>query len=196
MVKICGIGINDYDGKVTYVKNGKKKIKKSYQVWNSMIKRCYSEKLQKRQPTYKGCKVSKEWLSYCNFKKWYDKNYPRELAKNIKFELDKDLLIFGNLLYSEKTCIFLPKIINSFMTNNQKNNTSGCVGVSVKKNRKYFEANISEFGKSNTKYLGTFKTLEDASNAYKKSRDCMSFLARNYMANLGIYSCEVIDKIK
>ena len=79
---IFGIGVNDYDGHVRI--NGK--IIKSYDVWHSMIERCYSKKSHKKRPTYIGCKVHKEWLYFSNFKKWFDENYIEG------YELDKDIL--------------------------------------------------------------------------------------------------------
>ena len=38
------------------------KIVKEYDLWQSMLERCFGEKLQTRRPTYKGCNVSDNFL--------------------------------------------------------------------------------------------------------------------------------------
>lgn len=196
MKKVHGIGINDYEGTVSYVKNGKRKKIKSYATWNSMVERCYSNKFQEKQPTYKGCEVSKEWLLYSNFKKWFDNNFPFELSEEIRFEIDKDLMIKGNKIYSEKTCLFLPKKINSFLANKQNNNASGYVGVDFVKREGKFRTKIRDFNTGKQKSLGYFIDPFEASEVYAVARKYNSMLARKYMQDLGIYSYEVVNKIK
>ena len=112
MVKklLYNVGINDYIGKVNI--NGK--IEKFYKVWQSMLSRCYDPKYHNRNPAYIGCKVCKEWYSLTAFKKWFDKNYIED------YELDKDILIEGNKLYSPDTCCFVPKEINRLFENKPK----------------------------------------------------------------------------
>ena len=96
--KICGIGINDYSGRVI-IDN---KAILSYQTWKDMIIRCYGNK----KNGYKDCKVCDEWLKFSNFKRWFDENYIEG------YVLDKDIINFGNKEYSPKNCIFVPKDIN------------------------------------------------------------------------------------
>lgn len=77
--------------------------------WFSMFTRCYSEQYQEKEPSYKGCCVSEDFHNFQNFAQWYDRNiyeciYP--------LELDKDLLVEGNKIYSPSTCCFIPKEIN------------------------------------------------------------------------------------
>ena len=82
--------------------------KRAYDVWHSMIARCYS----KSHPSYpmyggKGVHVSGEWKCFANFlldlstlpffKMWLEN--PGE------YHLDKDY--FGSLVYSKSTCMFL-----------------------------------------------------------------------------------------
>ena len=74
---VCGVGVNDL-GYRTQVreevtKNGGKRILKTvftckyYAVWDSMLKRCYSEKYLERYPSYIGTSVCSEWLSASAF---------------------------------------------------------------------------------------------------------------------------------
>jgi len=65
-----------------------------YRKWISMLTRCYSKNYQLRHPTYKGCSVSDEWLLFSAFKSWMKKqDWDGK-------QLDKDLLISGNKIYS------------------------------------------------------------------------------------------------
>ena len=196
MKKVFGIGINDYNGKVSYFEFGNQKFIKSYSTWRNMLQRCYSNKYHEITPTYKGCSVDEKWLSYSNFKKWFDNNYPFELSEQINFSIDKDLLTDGNKIYSEYNCIFVPVRINSFLSNKYSKNKSGCIGVTFVESRKKFSAQINLFENKKVKNLGYFEHLEEANIAYVVARRYNSLLARNYMIDLGIYSEEIINKIK
>jgi hypothetical protein len=92
------IGDGEYKARI------KGKNTKAYSVWASMFTRCYDEKTQIRQPTYKGCTVSKEWHNFQNFAKWFMENYPND---GKQYQLDKDSIIKGNKVYSPVTCCFL-----------------------------------------------------------------------------------------
>jgi len=188
---VFGIGINDYEGSV----NIDGKFIKSYKVWQSMLNRCYNEKFQERCPTYIGCSVADEWKYFSNFKKWFDTNYRGDLDNlGIRVELDKDLLIEGNKIYSSDNCVFLPNSVNSFLTNKQKNNTSGYIGVYWNKQKNKWEAHIRD-GYGKLKYLGCFINLKDASLAYQHGRALRAMEIQEQMRDWG-YSESVINKIK
>ena len=63
---VFGVGVND-GSRPTKI-DGKKV--KEYGLWQSMLERCFSEKLQTRYPTYKGCSVSTNFLNYSFFYDW------------------------------------------------------------------------------------------------------------------------------
>lgn len=138
------------------------KILKSYNCWHNMLMRCYSEVYQKDKPTYKKCKVCDEWLCYANFKEWYDNNI---YTINEELNLDKDILIDNNYIYSPETCIFVPKYINSLFKGCSKNNNLP-TGIDFKNNRYCVRMKI----KGKLKHLGVYDTLEEASEVYKKSK--------------------------
>ena len=95
---VCGVG---FVGKGEYLVRFNDKLTKAYQVWSDMIKRCYSEKRQKRQPTYIGCTVCDEWHNYQVFADWYYKNLPEGIER---YEVDKDIINPGNKTYSPEMC--------------------------------------------------------------------------------------------
>ena len=83
-------------------------ITKEYTLWCGMLKRCYSDTYQKKYPTYIGCEVSDKFKSYEYFYEWCHK----QIGFGVKcWQLDKDLLVKGNKVYSENICVFIPKEI-------------------------------------------------------------------------------------
>ena len=143
----------------------------SYKCWNHMLERCYSAKCQKKHPTYIDCRVCDEWLYYPNFKKWYDNNYYE--VENRTSQLDKDILVKRNKVYSPNTCIFVPSFINTLFTKCQKSRGAFPVGVYYHKASKKYMARLRVFedGKSTTKYLGCFGTVNEAFEVYKQAKE-------------------------
>lgn len=94
-----GLGVNDMGSEYPYML-GK---------WSGMIYRVYSPNAHKKAPTYIGCSVSERWLRRSGFKDWFLDNYIEG------WQLDKDLLVPGNKIYSEETCCFVPAYINSLL---------------------------------------------------------------------------------
>lgn len=82
----------------------------SYICWKGMIARCYSNLYQSNNKTYIGCFVHEDWHNFSNFKSWYDDNYPKD---GCKYQIDKDIKIDGNKLYSPGTCMFVTAQKNS-----------------------------------------------------------------------------------
>ena len=143
----------------------------SYICWFSMLNRCYSAKYQKRQPTYIGCRVCADWLYYPNFKKWYDENYYE--IDNKTSQLDKDILIKGNKVYSPDTCVFVPNFINMLFVKSQKIRGELPIGVTYHKVNKKYVAQLSVIrnGKKTTKNLGCYNTPNEAFEAYKRAKE-------------------------
>lgn len=69
-----------------------------YKVWQGMIARCYDPVTQSANPTYKGCKVCKEWHNLQHFARWF-------FAQDYKGkQLDKDIKVKGNKIYGPDYC--------------------------------------------------------------------------------------------
>lgn len=149
-------------GKYKSGKNGK--ITSQYATWNSMLMRCYSEKVHQRQPAYRGCSVAEEWHNYQNFAKWYDENY-YEVDGEIMC-LDKDILVKGNKVYSPRTCIFVPQRINRLFV--KTNAIRGEFPTGVRPS----STNSNKFkSECDGKYLGSYDTPEEAFISYKVQKE-------------------------
>ena len=166
---VCGVGINDktrpakVDGKIV----------KEYDLWKSMLNRCFSEKLQARCPTYKECSVSDNFRNYTFFYNWCHKQigFGKVDEKGRSWQLDKDLLFVGNKTYSETTCVFVPHEINLFFVDSGKARGEYPVGVSFNKQAGKFEAYCAVNGKR--QHLGLFNTPEEAFASYKPFKEAL-----------------------
>jgi hypothetical protein len=157
---IYGCGINDATYVTSPVINGKKHSCPYYRVWNSMLRRCYSLNYQQTRPTYKGCSVCVDWLLFSNFKLWM-------LQQDWKGkQLDKDLLVRGNKIYSPETCIFVSVEVNSLLNTQEASRGLYKQGVCCDKAKGKFLASCNVAGIR--KYLGYFNTEEEASKAYRR----------------------------
>ena len=140
---------------------------KEYELWNSMLQRCYSDKYQKKRPTYEGCEASENFKYYEYFYEWCHS----QIGFGVEgWHLDKDLLVKGNKVYSESTCVFLPKEINSVLTKCTASRGKYLIGVYWSKTHKAFKAQVSK-SKGKKEHLGLFKTELEAFNAYKKAKE-------------------------
>lgn len=110
---LYGVGVNDYDG---FVRTNDV-VAKSYSIWREMIRRCYGVfKENSCNAIYreKDCKVCDDWLYFSNFKRWFDQNHIDG------YQLDKDILVKGNNVYSPNTCCFVPQELNKLLTKHNR----------------------------------------------------------------------------
>lgn len=135
-------------------------------LWGSMMERCYSKKLHERFPTYIGCEVSDYFKNFSNFYEWCQD----QIGFNCDdYELDKDLLIRGNKLYSEDTCVFIPKFLNSLLLTNKRVRGKHLLGVHYDKHNGAYKASISFKGVH--KALGYYDNEYDAHIAYRVAKE-------------------------
>ena len=164
---VRGKGFNDK----TRPANVDGKNVKEYDLWQDMLKRCFSEKYQTHQPTYKGCNVSDNFLNYRYFYDWCQEQigFGKVDEKGRYWQLDKDLLFVGNKTYSETTCVFVPQEINSFFTDSGNARGEYPVGVYFHKASGKFQARCAVNGKR--QHLGYFNTPEEAFAVYKPFKE-------------------------
>lgn len=176
--KIYGVG---YIGEGKYSSKEEGKRSKVYDIWHSILARCYDKKTVSKFPTYNNCTVCDEWLDYQNFAQWYNDNYYQ--IENEKMCVDKDILFKGNKTYSPETCCIVPNSINILLTKVDKSRGEYPVGVSFHKATNKYIAKYKTEGKS--KYIGLFETPEDAFTAYKKAKEFeIKRLADKYKNNI------------
>ena len=84
------------------------------------------------------------------------------------WELDKDILIKGNKVYSPETCCFVPQEINCLFTNCKSVRGKYPIGVTKTVNGKY-KARINKNGDRID--LGLFDTPEEAFQVYKIAKE-------------------------
>lgn len=144
-----------------------------YKRWKEMIGRCYCESVV-LYSSYggRGVTVCDEWLNYQNFAKWWDENYLGE-----EFDLDKDIIHKNSKQYSPENCCFLPREINLALTTRRSQRGDLPMGVRIKDGT--IIAQINYMGRK--KHLGTFKTVDEAFNSYKKAKEqCLKEYADKY----------------
>ena len=146
---VYGIGVlgTKYPSKVNGV------ITKEYSLWMNMLRRCYSDKYQKKYPTYEDCEVSDNFKSFEYFYEWCNKQVGFD---NKDWQLDKDLLIKGNKVYSENTCVFIPVEINLLLTKRDASRGEHLIGVCWSNTHKAFVARVSR-NKGKQEHLGFLK---------------------------------------
>jgi len=161
---IYGVGVND-------LLLANKSI--SYRRWFGILQRCYSPTTEQSRRNYKGCNVCKEWLTFSNFKKWFDENYVEG------WQIDKDIIESGNRVYSPDKCCFVPNIINIFFIRPKREKR----GVFKEGNK--FIVLYSKFG-SNIR-SEKFNTEDEASDLYCNERNKYAKeLAEKYKDTLDI----------
>ena len=160
---VYGVGVSGNKYPITV--NGVKT--KEYVLWRDMLKRCYSDICKKKYPTYESCEVSDKFKSYEYFYEWCNKQIG---FSNQSWQLDKDLLIKGNKVYSEDSCVFIPQEVNTLLTKSTALRGNHLIGVCWHNASKSFVAQISK-NKGKQEYLGLFNTEIEAFNAYKQAKE-------------------------
>ncbi len=157
----CGVGFIDVEGASIG-----RKMTSWYATWNAMITRCYNENLRYKHPSYKDCTVSENFKYLSNFKEWYHKQIGSD---QVGWHLDKDILVKGNNVYSEDTCVFVPSEINCAVTNNKSVRGQFPQGVIYNCTKTRYRARIQRSNKWES--LGTYDTPEEAFYAYKPVKE-------------------------
>ena len=129
-----------------------------HKTWKNMLYRVYVQGL-KPTSCYYGCSVADEWFTFSKFKAWM------ETQDWEGKQLDKDLMVWGNKVYSPETCIFVSQDLN----NNLKYTTMPRKyprGISKRCQR--YAASISISNKM--EWLGTFDSVQQAYEVVQNRR--------------------------
>lgn len=138
------------EGKYKASENGKKT--KAYEVWRNMLKRCYDPYYINKNLTYIDCYVCNEWLNFQIFAEWWENNVYN--CNNERMELDKDILIKRNKIYSPETCMIVPHRINILFVKSNARRGEYPIGVSPNKRDNCLRVDCNTLEKR--EYLGRF----------------------------------------
>lgn len=164
---VLGVGY-DSGGKwkpTELVSKGKHRVTPEYRAWTNMLRRCYDEKSASDNPTYAGCSVAEEWHDFQVFAEWLTS----QEFYGIGYQLDKDILVRGNRVYSPETCSLIPKAINMLFADCRAARGELPIGVHLFKKTGQYMAQVRMYGKS--VYLGIHDSVESAHRAYVKAKE-------------------------
>jgi hypothetical protein len=171
---VYGIGYND----LTIKGN-----EEAYSKWKDMLGRCYSLIYQSKQPTYIGCSVCDEWLTFSKFKEWFSAN------NRLGMQLDKDILIRGNKIYGPEYCRFVPRQINTLLLDRGAKRGVYKLGVSWDKGAQKFRAQINR-GKG-SEFIGYYNTELEAFNAYKIEKELWIKNRADWYYSIGLIGLDI-----
>lgn len=147
------------------IKDENDKPTRQYKTWVAMLQRTSSQKYKIDHPSYADATVCEEWLNFQNFAKWFDENYYE--VGNERMELDKDILVKNNKVYSPQTCVFVPKRINLLFLNRGAHRGSLPIGVKrCTRNKAKYEVQARN-GTGKRIYKGIYNSPEEAFQAFK-----------------------------
>lgn len=135
-----------------------------YSIWSGLIHRCSNTKIK----GYEDVSVCHEWLNFSIFYDWAI-NYKDEIIKG--YDLDKDIIKKGNLLYSPTTCCFVPPRVNRLFVQSCKSVRRGeyPIGVHFHKVTGKFAAQCQIDGKRT--WLGAYDSIQEAFAVFKIHRE-------------------------
>lgn len=175
---VHGIG---FLGEGPYKVSVARKITPEYSVWEKMLSRCY---IYKECTTYYNiCEIDPMWFNFQEFARFYVE-HPFRIEG---WDLDKDILVKGNKLYSPETCCFVPNEINkAVQLSKPRKDAENKLPVGVrfddslkKSTRKYMWRCVVPDGTTNI--VGRCTTPEEAFHHYKIAKEArLRFLANKW----------------
>lgn len=142
-----------------------------YSKWQGIKRRVCAEEYRQKNPSYREASCSEEWLYFSNFKGWME-NQPWE-----GMELDKDIIVPSNKLYSEDTCCFVPKQLNIVFRDYSMKRIKANLPMGVtlypsattRKSKVKYKVQVSTIDKVQ-KYLGLYETKEEAHSVWQEAK--------------------------
>lgn len=137
----------------------------AYDKWHGMFQRCYSPRFQKKNPTCIGCVVDEKWHDFQDFADWFN---GREY-NDIGYQLDKDILVPNNKVYSPDACCLVPSELNSLFVSRAAGRGVLPQGVYLHKVSGKYKAQLNVSSKR--LHLGYFDCPNEAYQAYKTAKE-------------------------
>ena len=155
-----------------YLPDGTRKKTREGSLFSNMNSRC-GLRYKATNLTYEKCSVSDNFRDFQFFARWCNEQigFNKMDSNGCYWELDKDILIKGNKIYSENTCVFVPKVINSFFVKADK--IRGNLPIGVRAHSKYtnkFQSSVTNPFTRKVQYCGIYQSIEEAFEAYSKQK--------------------------
>lgn len=126
-----------------------------YSKWFNMMQRCYDENTHKLKPYYATCTAEIEWHNFSNYREWHKEN----AMDDRKVDLDKDVLVQGNTVYSSETCTLIPHFTNTIFEGRGTD-----TNITLNHDTGKYDVIMSVLGKKEE--VGAFETEEEARQGY------------------------------
>lgn len=117
---------------------------------------------QQHYSTYRGCYMGPDFLNFNTFCDWLRSRKAYNLSG---YQVDKDILVHGNKIYTSEMCTLVPSQLNVFFAINIKES----LGVHFHSRIKKYGSCISIDGKQT--HLGYFCNPKDAQQAYITAKE-------------------------
>lgn len=155
------------------------RIQKEY---DSIHARCDPANTSNRQRRYEGCFVHEDFSTVVKYARWRDEQKFADSVDYLgrKYNVDKDILVYGNKCYGPETCVFVPQQINGFFSFVQSQNNN-YIGVLRDKTSGKYYVNMSKWPGGKVRFTG-FLTEEAAFDKYCLEKESHSkFLAGHFL---------------
>lgn len=162
-----------------------------YSKWCNMMQRCYDANTHKLKPYYADCTVDIEWHNFSNYRAWHKENQMGDQ----RLDLDKDVLIQGNMEYGAETCTLIPHFTNTIFEERGAD-----TNITLNADSGKYDVVMSILGKKNE--VGSFDTEEEARAgfiAYKQdyirkvAEDCKGKLPNKTYEAMKNWTVELAD---
>lgn len=146
-------------------------VTKEYDMWTKVLQRCYSDSFCEKHTAYKNVTCCEEWLLFERFYEWLhiQENFEKWLNGN-RWNVEKDILIKGNKVYSPKMCCLVPQNVNNLFIKEESTRGKFPIGVRATKYGT-FQSYCNNPFTSKIEHLGTFATPEQAFLVYKNKKE-------------------------
>lgn len=147
-----------------FVASKENKQDKAYSSWNAILSRCLNSKVKEKQPTYADCTVDGKWHYFKEYKAWYDSQIGFDKEG---YQTDKDLLVRGNLHYSEDTCCLIPRDLNTYIAKIPIYGCTTCIRYKVKT----YQYSVETTYEGEKLHLGYYSTYNEAFRVLKAFKE-------------------------
>lgn len=135
-----------------------------YSVWSGMLDRCYSVSFKLKQPNYKDVSCCADWLIFSKFRHWMEQQDWEER------DLDKDIILYNNKIYSPTTCAFVSRTANSFVTDRSNVRGDWPLGVHWDTAAEKLRARCCNPFTKKREHLGLFTCAKEAHEAWRQRK--------------------------